>query len=311
VLLGLTAVTFLFTSTMMRFQFAYIHTNLPSAAFLFTCVVALVLLTRTREEFWLTYAMAGFTGFGITRTENPLLLLLFLGLFLAISGTSWRQRTRIILPALAIVLGSLAVSLFIDTGSVNAGLSVQLPDAIIKGMVAVYGLFMLFILISRIRWIEEKIIPNFHKLLFIAVTVAFVIALVINPQNILTSMRSIFSATLLTGGWDAAWLTVVALLTLLLLYYRQYLVKPPMSILGLSLLLYYLAILLMSLYRAPYHPQWNDSANRMFTQLLPLFVLFVTLVLEQVINTNKNDHDKNIPMAENTEPAITPPPGSS
>ena len=115
---------------------------------------------------------------------------------------------------------------------------------------------------------------------------------------------------MLTGGWDAAWLTVVALLALLLLYYRQYLVKQPVSILGLSLLLYYLAILLMSLYRALYHPQWNDSANRMFTQLLPLFVLFVTLVLEQVINTNQNDHDKNMPMAENTEPAISPPPGS-
>ncbi len=222
--------------------------------------------------------MAGFTGFGITRTENPLLLLLFLGLFLAISGTSWRQRTRIILPALTIVLGSLVVSLFIDTGSVDAGLSVQLPVAIIMGMIAVYILFMLFIFISRTRWIEDKIIPNFHKLLSIAVAAAFVLALVINPQNILTSMRSIFSATMLTGGWDAAWLTVVALLALLLLYYRQYLVKQPVSILGLSLLLYYLAILLMSLYRAPYHPQWNDSANRMFTQLLPLFVLFVTLV---------------------------------
>ena len=171
VLLGLTAVTFLFTSTMMRFQFAYIHTNLPSAAFLFSSVVALILLARTREEFWLTYAMAGFTGFGITRTENPLLLLLFLGLFLAITGTSWRQRTRIILPALAIILGSLVVSLFVDTSSVNAGLSVQLPDAIIKGMIAVYFLFMLFIFISRTRWIEEKIIPNFHKLLSIAVAV--------------------------------------------------------------------------------------------------------------------------------------------
>ena len=311
VMLGLTAVTFLFTSTMMRFQFAYIHTNLPSAAFLFTGVVALLQLTRTREEFWLVYAMAGLTGFGITRTENPLLLLLFLGLFLSISGTTWSQRMRIILPALAVVLSTLMVTLFIDTARVDTQLSLQLPDAIIIGMIAVYVLFMAFLLISRVRWINEMVIPNFHKLLFFAIVTAFILAFVLNPLNILTSMRSIFSATMLTGGWDSSWLTIVALLVLLLIYYRQHLVKQPAGILGMSLLLYFLAILLMSLYRAPYHPQWNDSANRMFTQLLPLFVLFIVLSLEQVIRTDLKAQEKAASLPENSEPVLTTPPASS
>lgn len=278
-LIGLLAVTFLFTSTMMRFQFGYIHTNLPSAAFLFTSLVALILMTRGGEGHWLVQAMVGFAGFGITRTENPLLLLLFLGLYFPFIGTNYRQRVGVILPALSVVLVSLVVTLGIDTSFVNADLSTQLPVAIIAGMAAVYLLFMLFLVVSRLNWIEERLIPNFYKILLVGVIAAFILALIINPVNILTSMRSIFSATMLTGGWDATWLSALALLVLIVLYFKNATAKPPVLLLGTGLLLYYLAILLMSLYRAPYHPQWNDSANRMFTQLLPLFVLWLCLLL--------------------------------
>lgn len=282
VLFGLFSVTFLFSSTMMRFQFGYIHTNLPSAAFLFISLVALIQLARSKEDCWLVQAMVGFTGFAITRTENPLLLLLFLGLFLPILGTTYRQRLGVIMPALAAVLLLQLITLGIDTSLVNAEMSTQLPTLIVAGMGFVYLLFMLFIVASRVRWIEEKVILNFHKILVTAVLAAFILALIINPVNILTSIRSIFSATMLSGGWDAVWLTVLTLLIFIVLYFAKELTKPPLVFLGLALLCYYLAILLMSLYRAPYHPQWNDSANRMFTQLLPLVILWLTLLLEQI-----------------------------
>ena len=300
VLFGLLSVTFMFSSTMMRFQFGYIHTNLPSAAFLFISLVALILMAHSKEDYWLVQAMVGFTGFAITRTENPLLLLLFLGLFLPILGTTYRQRLRVILPALAVVLLLQLITLGIDTSLVNTDMSTQLPTFIVAGMGIVYLLFMLFIVASRVRWIEERVIPNFHKLLVTAVLAAFILALIINPANILTSIRSIFSATMLTGGWDAVWLTALALLILIVVYYAKELTKPPLVFLGLALLCYYLAILLMSLYRAPYHPQWNDSANRMFTQLLPLIVLWLTLLLEQITPelTNGNSIENHSEITE-------------
>ncbi len=75
-------------------------------------------------------------------------------------------------------------------------------------------------------------------------------------------------------------------------YFKRDAIKQPVNILGMALLLYYLAILLMSLFRAPHHQQCNDSANRLFTQMLPLFVLFLTLLFEQVFTASSSKTTK-------------------
>ena len=278
VLFSFAATLFLFSSTIMRFEFSYIHSNLITAIFLFLLIICYIFWEKTTDQSWLIYAILSGLGFSLTRTENPITLLIFVTLFLGISRSKYAQRVRYIAPMIGLVAFFEAILLFIDSPHVKE----MINPSMVFVFVVLLSFYLVFLLISKFDIIEKWIFPHLHKILtFFSLTVLFC-AIVIKTNHMVVSSITLFSSAVLQGGWTTCWLIVIPLLAIF--SFRKANTDPSFTLLQFGIPLYFIAILIMSFIDGhPYtNPRWSSSPNRMFTQILPLGLLLITLTLGKI-----------------------------
>lgn len=285
VLLPLLATVFIFSSMMMRFEFTYIHTNLLTGIYLFITVLCLLYFGQTRDELWLGLGVAALLGFSWLRTENILFALLVLGLALPLLKITYRQRMVYLLPFLTVMLVWLVGVYLMAAHTFN----VILNPTVLKLVLAVLAAFILFLLLSHIGFIAEKILPIFHFILLGGMGVVFMTGFFVMHDLQIISMTSMTSQLFLSGGWGFTWAAVFALLMFLIFERGTQPRKLTQTFFLFLIPIYFLFILFLSYSRTPYESVWTDSDNRMFVQILPLVVYWVIWLLDEKLTPTKEE----------------------
>jgi hypothetical protein len=269
-----------FSSIMMRFQFSFIHTNLIAGIYLFIALASFSMFHSEKDEKWLFFAMAALTGFGLIRTENILFVLVLLILIVSYLEITFQQKLKFLLPYLAIfALWEFALMTF-DAHNYKVMLDSQKLGALI-GLLVV---FMVMVVLTKVKWISEKVIPILPKLMVIGFCLVGVLFFILKPVLMFDSLVANLHALLLSGGWDATWYILIPLLIFVFLLFKKSKRNNLLKFVNTGFLLYYPFILFLVFFREPYYARWTDSANRMFVQVL-FFALFA--MVENFADANK------------------------
>jgi apolipoprotein N-acyltransferase len=95
----------------------------------------------------------------------------------------------------------------------------------------------------------------------------------------LSSLVSILQAISLTGSWGLTWYVIFFLATELYFARRD---ATEHRCLFMILVSFILVVYNLAYFRAPYHNQEFDSANRLVLQALPLVLLYLSLRFAQI-----------------------------
>ena len=276
-LLALLAAAFLFSSQIMRFEFAFIHTNLLTGIYLFIAVLSLIYFEKSRENVWMVLSTAALLGFALLRTENVLFSLILLGLSMSFFRVDFIRRIRFYLPYLLLTILWLIAIYLMDARCFN----VVLNHTVLKLSLAALGAFALFILISKLRLVDQKLLPKLPALILGGLALAIIAGLFVKRDVIGTSLQSMLSQLFLSGAWDTCWAAAL-FLALFLAFEQPGKQKSDVNRFFLYLIpCYFLFILFLSYSRTPYEIVWTDSDNRMFVQVLPLVVFWIVNLLNE------------------------------
>jgi hypothetical protein len=281
VLFSFAATLFLFSSAIMRFEFSYIHSNLITGIFLFILMTCFIFWIKSSDHSWLIFALFSGIGFSLTRTENPITLLIFVTLFLGLSQLTYTHRIRYFAPLIAMVAVFELILLFIDSPFVDFPHQ-KLSDTMIFMFVVLLISYLVFLLISKWEIIEKFIFPHLHSIFTMTILIALIVAIILKTENIIVSFITLFWSAVLKGGWESTWQIAIPLV--ILFGYRKANNDPSVKLLQLGIPLYFIAILMMSLNNGrPFiNPRWSSSPNRMFTQILPLVIMLITLMISKI-----------------------------
>jgi len=258
------AVVFLASTNFFAFQSAYVHNSLPSATFLLMFLSGLALATKTGDGSWLELSFVGIMGFALCRTEGILFSVAALVLAASvIEKTSLWSRFRRFVTAYVVVM---LLWCFVWMSLIGTGSDIMTKERIIIQMAAlVFGLGMIVLpwdIFGRIR-------TNMPEIAVVASLAAILLSYIWQPEHTLKNLQVILGNLLQDGRWGMAWWSVIvaAPLALSLASGRNSRALISFAIVFVSL------VVLMGLMRIPYRLGWFDSANRIFTHLLPLLVL--------------------------------------
>jgi len=155
---------------------------------------------------------------------------------------------------------------FVWMSLIGTGSDIMTKERIIIQMAAlVFGLGMIVLpwdIFGRIR-------TNMPEIAVVASLAAILLSYIWQPEHTLKNLQVILGNLLQDGRWGMAWWSVIvaAPLALSLASGRNSRALISFAIVFVSL------VVLMGLMRIPYRLGWFDSANRIFTHLLPLLVL--------------------------------------
>jgi|GEM_PF-2959266 len=255
--------TYLFT-----FQFFYIHNNLPSALYLFLFVATLWIGLQEKNHAWFLFSMLALTAFTLLRTEAILTALIFLILMVSTGAITYRTKLLCFLPYCFIILAwFLKLRFQIGQGSYI------LSDSRIAILIALVIGFSLLILLSKLRWIEWLAT---HAPIMMLYALAGICLLFLALKTDL--MTACFAALLDNMFWSGRWgVTWGILLTLLILAHSQRHI-PYEPIFAVGIPCFFLLVYALGAFRdEPYRLGWGDSANRIFTHILPIIVFYLGL----------------------------------
>lgn len=258
----------LFSTYFVAFQFFYIHTNLISAVYLFVAVAGFWFVSVKENHEWLIVGILAITGFSLARTEAPLFALLFLTLVISTGGVSFQAKLKTILPYLCFMIFWYLYLYWM----MGEGTYILNPD---RTLLVVSSLFALGLLVflSEVRWIKKFLLPYLPQVMLGILGLLLVVMFVQKSDHFISSIYSSIFNMLETGEWGLTWLMFSFLL--LVSFLGPQVLKEELFSYGI---VSFFALLLAIVYfRVPYKSGWGDSANRMFTHILPIVVLYVLM----------------------------------
>jgi hypothetical protein len=270
-ILTLLAVSLVATPYLLIFQSAYIHNSLVSATFLLLFMGAIFLSAREGCPRWLELAFLGLLGFTLARTEAPLFAALAILLVASLfdRGPLWPYFQRLtIIYAISTTTWYVVLMMLIGAGS-----DIMTPGRIGILIAATLGAAMVATCPAN------RLSMSFRAWMPVIVVVTSLIAnglgYLWKPEHFLQNIDAIRSNLFFSGRWGAAWWTVAFVLPLLL--------SLNQGSKGRVLVAFFVAfsslVILLGIMRIPYRVGWGDSANRIFTHLLPLIALWTICVL--------------------------------
>jgi hypothetical protein len=279
--LSITGALALASTPFMVFLSFYFQTNLATAVFLLAALFAAWMFMAKGETGWLWFAMAALLGFSLCRTETPVIGLVFLALLVSTGRLDYRLRLRAFTPYILIITVWTVRILFMDQ-------NVYRHLAGVTGTAAIAGLqiaFLLFIILTKFKWIEGHIMRNLHWIMLGMFTMVLAGMFILKTERMLTGLKGMVGALFMwKGWWGASWMAAVPLLLPALFY------KPTLNnrIFIFGIPLYFMFILGLNYSSVvPYYADWMDSANRMATHILPLMFLFLIVKYGSLFNTEK------------------------
>ncbi len=253
------------------FQSAYIHNSLVSAVFLLIFMAAAVMAARQQQPAWLQLAFLGLLGFTLARTEAPLFAALALVLV-----ASWFEGEALWLRFRALTMAYVAVavvwcvtlSLLIGTGSdIMNPARVGVLAAVLVAAAALIASPANPIIIGLRQWSPA--------IIMVVALAAVALGYAWKPEHTLENMRAIESNLFFTGRWAGAWWIVALVLPLLIALDAG----RSMRVFVAFIVAFSSLVILLGIMRVPYRLGWGDSANRIFTHLLPIMGLWIMCVL--------------------------------
>ncbi|MCP4374518.1 MAG: hypothetical protein GY797_41410 [Deltaproteobacteria bacterium] len=250
------------------FQTFYIHNNFPAAIYLFVAVSTFWLALREQNNTWLIFAMLALTCFSLLRTETLLFALIFLSLVIATGQLSYRVRLYIVMPYVGILL-IWYVKLLLAIGPGTDILDPKRTLAIIAILIG----FGVGVGLSRLRWVENYILPILPMLMIGGLLCALVFVFVQKPTHMHTSLGNIWQNMIFYGWWGATWLIVFILLLFAFLQPKI----PYEHLFSYGIAAFFMLLLALSFMRSPYRLVWWDSANRIITHIIPIVFFYLLL----------------------------------
>lgn len=269
--IGLVPVALVASAYLFIFQSAYIHNSLVSAAFLLIFMAGVALATRENQARWLYLAFLGLAGFTLARTEAPLFaaLALVLAASLFNDGPLWpRYRSLTLVFVASAIAWCLALMLLIGPGT-----DIMTPGRIgILAAVLASAAVVVAWPAGRASNFLRSSTPALVVLLSLA---ALALGYFWKPGHMLENIQAIDSNLFLTGRWGATWWIAVFVFPLLFALDTGRLARVFLAF----LIAFASLVILLGIMRVPYRLGWGDSANRMFTHLLPVIALWLVHVL--------------------------------
>lgn len=267
---------------MIIIQFFYIHSNLTTALFFFLAAYCGWMAIKENNSVWFVFFNLSLVGVNLSRTESFIYSLVIISLLLISNKLNFRQRIYAFLPILsaqtiwfvymyARILNGINVldpnidELFNGTKNLNP----QKLQLMIFFMLAVIGV----ILLSRVKFISNKIFPKFDKYFLIFLVIALVGMVIIRPIHMKTSMYFFLANLYYAGQWGFSfWFVSIFLIVLIFnnrLPIEDFLIK---NLIGTTII-----IIALSFLRNPFRYGWTDSANRLMTFGIPIGFLLIAI----------------------------------
>jgi hypothetical protein len=256
-----------FSSAMVAFHLAYLHSNMGSAVYLFGYVVLFWLAEVEDEPAYLPVAFLCLIGLALMRTETPIVAVLFLALTVAQSHLPRRDLTRAMIAFTAVV-GLWFEVLAWHVTSESAFLTPMRCRIVWGVLVLALGWWLVSDrpLVRRINAALPAIIAGLAAL-------ALAGAFAVEPDHMWLSAERWKDALTGVPHWGSFWY-LVPLLALLALT-----APPPRFrqafVVGIPV--FFAFVLLLALGRDPYFSRVDDSANRMTIHIVPLLVWYLAL----------------------------------
>ena len=259
------------TSYFFVFQSAYVHNSLASATFLLLFIAATMLALEQQKNHWITLAFLSLFGFTLARTEAPLFAALAIVLVASLfdRGPHWLHFRRLtVIYVASATAWCIALIMMIGTGS-----DIMTPGRIVVLISALLGAALV------VSWPASLFGTGIRAWLPLIVVVASLLAVaggyLWKPEHTMQNLRAVGGNLLLTGRWGATWWIMAFAFPLLIA------LSPGRH--GRMFAAFFVAfssvVILMGLARIPYRTGWGDSANRLFTHLLPVLAVWMVHVL--------------------------------
>ena len=258
----------LFSTYFIVFQFFYIHTNLISAAYLFLAVSAFWLAAVEGKDAWMTLGMLGLLGFSLARTEAPVFALPFLVLVISSGKIPYRIRLRTMLPY-SFSLVAWYLYLLARMGEGTYILNRERTLVIIVSLIAL----ALLVILSELKSIKRYLLPHLPKIMLGVLVLALLLMVIHKPEHYRISVYALILNMLESGEWGMTWLV----------YWFLFVVSqagprfPQEDLFLYGVILFFALLLAIVYFRVPYRVGWGDSANRIWTHILPITILYVLM----------------------------------
>lgn len=249
----------------------YIHTNFDSGLFFFLAIASLYFGIEEDEPAWFFFVPAFLIGFGALRTENVIIALILILVYVGSQKISRAMQRRMFMPYLVFQFGLYLRILFIHPDTYSDQISDAQILVVLAGIAAVAALLYL----SEIKVLKSFVLPRLWWLVPVGLLVAVAGLGVFNSQHLLDNILVNIKAFFITGNWGSVWWVVLALLVIL-----SFPIKfPQKRELSGVVVAFFIMIALLGMLRSPYHERWFDSANRMLTHIGPVVLFYlVTMV---------------------------------
>lgn len=286
--LPLVAVLLLAATYMIVYQTFYIHNSIVAAAFLFPAVTLLWWAHLEKDAELIYASMLFFLGFAFARTESLLFTIVFLVPALSYCVFPEKVWWRAFLPYTSVLLvWHLWLLLVIRPYTI-----ILSPPLILILIISLVGLQTLPVLF-RLSIIKRVLLPRLGTIMLMTMIVLLSVLIVLLPFHMMPSATFSIRNTLLDGvaWWGLSWYFVL----LVPLFLRNVKSLRYPAILTMSLFGFFLLVWLMGLPRMPYRLGIGDSANRMFTHVLPIALFYVHM---RVAYALREHADREISQAE-------------
>jgi hypothetical protein len=228
-------------------------------------------------------AMILFLGFSVTRTESALFIALFMVLAIAYDRFTPRVWWLVRLPYVAM---SLIWQLWLLL-SVRPDTDILTPERILLIIIVLTSTYLSpLVLLPPMRNI---LLNRLQNLMLAGMGLSLVGLLIIDQYHILLNIINSFSNLLLGGvyWWGGVWYFVILSIWLL----RRSSKLDHARILSYGIIGFFLLTWLIGFARLPYRLGWGDSANRIFTHILPITLFYLALRLNAYLRTTKIQTD--------------------
>lgn len=254
------------TTYLMLFQAFYIHNSLPSATYLLIYFVALLMARDESDPRALWLAVLSLLGFTLCRTEAILFacLAICMGAYL-LESVELVRRFANSLRSYALVVGLWYLGL---ANVIGRGSDILTPSRAALQVALLVGVLLALTFVTQMRqfkkWLDQlPILFGIGSLLFAAGAIA------LKGPHFLKNFEMVIKNLSSTGRWEAGWGAAFL--------FALWSLATPSSRLRNAVLGFaagfFVLVLTLGLFRSPYRLGWGDSANRIFTHLLPLLLM--------------------------------------
>lgn len=269
------------SSFFVLFHVFYVHTNMPSAIYLFLAASCYTYALKEKDVSFLPLYFAALFAFSLLRVEAPF----FAASAVLFSGVFYDDFKEIspwwlFLFVMPLAVWNLRIVALLGGNEGLAGPFLLGGQAL--------GLIVLPLLLWGVRKMEMKR-RQLQKWSIISMGVVILALSLVRFDNFAVNIVSVFSNLFFTGRWGSLFWGKLFIFILLFEDLRRDMVA---KLFLPYVAFYFLTLLLLGFMRVPYRLGWGDSLNRMMITVIPLlsFYLFNALHravfrVEQIINT--------------------------